>query len=104
MTYHDIDIDPGQVEQFCRANKIVGLALFGSILRDDFGPESDVDVLVEFEKDAAVGFFALSEMEHELTGMFGRRAEIHTYRGLHPLYRDDVLRSATVQYEEAAAV
>jgi uncharacterized protein len=101
MTYHGIEVDPHRVALFCKEHKIVRLALFGSILRDDFGAESDVDVLVEFADDAAVGFFSIVEMERELTDMFGRRAEIHTYRGLHPLYRDDVIRSSTVHYEQA---
>jgi uncharacterized protein len=96
-----IDIPQEKIEAFCRRNRIRWLAFFGSVLRDDFSPESDVDVLVEFEPDAHVGLITLAGMEIELGQMLGRRAEIHTVNGLHPLYRDEVLDLAEVQYELA---
>ena len=69
------------VADFCQRNKIRRLALFGSVLREDFTPESDVDVLVEFEPDARVGYFALGKMETELEDILGRKADIYTYGG-----------------------
>lgn len=96
-----IAIDRDEVEAFCRRNRIRRLALFGSVLRDDFGPESDVDVLVEFERGAHVGLITLAGMELELGRLLGRRVEMHTIKGLNPRFRDDVLGAAEVQYEHA---
>ena len=86
---------------FCRRHQIRRLAFFGSVLRDDFGPNSDVDVLVEFEPQARIGLIALAGLEIELGRLLGRKAELHTAKGLNPLFRDDVLSSAEVQYEQA---
>lgn len=77
-----IHIPKNEVSDFCRKNRIRRLSLFGSVLRDDFGPESDVDVLVEFEEDARVGLITLSGIEIELSGLMGRRTEMHTVKGL----------------------
>ena len=101
MTYHGIKIDDDRIRAFCKANGIVRFALFGSILRDDFTPESDVDVIVEFSSDTRIGLFGIARLERELSDMFGRTSEIHTYNGLHPKYRDEVLCSAEVRYEQA---
>ena len=96
-----IDISGLQIEAFCRRNRIRRLALFGSVLRDDFGPNSDVDVLVEFEPEARVGLITLAGMEIELSRLLGRKAELHTVKGLNPRFRDEVLQAAEVQYEQA---
>ena len=96
-----IDISELQIEAFCRRNRIRRLALFGSVLRDDFGPNSDVDVLVEFEPDARVGLITPAGMEIELSRLLGRKAELHTVKGLNPRFRDEVLQAAEVQYEQA---
>ena len=96
-----ISIPKWQIEAFCRRNHIRRLALFGSVLRDDFGPESDVDVLVEFEPDAHVGFFELFDMEQELSRMLGgRKVEISTPQSLSKYFRDEVLGEAEVQYAQ----
>ena len=95
-----IDIPKEKVAEFCRRNRIRRLRLFGSVLRDDFGPESDVDVLVEFEPGARVGLITLAGMEIELSQVLGRRAEMHTIKGLNPRFRDEVLRTAEEQYEQ----
>lgn len=71
-----IQIEPGQIEAFCRKWKIREFALFGSVLRDDFRPDSDVDVLVEFETDAAHSLFDHVRMESELTLIFGRNVDL----------------------------
>ena len=85
--------------EFCRRNRIRRLSLFGSVLRDDFGPDSDVDVLVEFAPGAGVGLFKLYDLEQELSRLFGgRRAEISTPGSLSRYFRDEVLAEAEVQY------
>ncbi len=94
-----IDIPKEKIAQFCKQNKLRSLALFGSILRDDFTPESDIDVLVEFELEARVGLIGLAGMEIELGNLLGRRVEMHTIKGLNPHFRDEVLNVAEVQYE-----
>lgn len=94
-------ISDDDLRLFCRKHRIARLALFGSVLREDFSPASDVDVLVEFEPGARVGLIGLAGMEIELGALAGRRVEIHTPKGLHPGFRDEVLGVAEVQYEQA---
>ena len=89
------------IAEFCHRRHIRRLAFFGSTLRDDFGPNSDVDVLVEFEQGARVGYITLAGLEIELSEILGRHAELHTVRGLNPRFREEVLKSAEVQYEQA---
>ncbi len=98
MVFHGIDIPESRIADFCRANRIRRLALFGSILREDFGPESDIDVLVEFQPETKVGlrFF---ELENELSRLLGRKVDLHTAGFLGGRFRDKVLREAAVQYE-----
>ena len=96
-----IEIRRDALADFCRRHRIRRLSFFGSVLRDDFGPDSDVDVLVEFESGARVGLIALAGMEIELGGLLGRKVEIHTVKGLNPRFRQEVLEAAEVQYEQA---
>lgn len=100
MTYHDIDIAPDRIDEFCQRNRIRRLALFGSILREDFRPDSDVDVLVEFEPDTRLGlkFFSI---ERELSQLFGRRVDLNTSQDLSRYFRDEVLREAQNLYVAA---
>jgi predicted nucleotidyltransferase len=88
------------IEAFCRRHRIRRLALFGSILRDDFGAESDVDVLVEFEPGATpgFGFFGLQE---ELSNILGRNVDLNTPQCLSRYFVDEVLREARVLYDAA---
>jgi predicted nucleotidyltransferase len=74
--YPRIDIDREKLETFCQKWKITELSLFGSVLRDDFGPDSDVDVLVTFAPDAKWSLFDIVRAERELSQILGRRAEI----------------------------
>jgi len=92
-----IEIPAKRVSEFCRRHHIRSLALFGSVLRDDFGPGSDVDVIVEFESGHAPGldFFA---MQDELSEIFGRTVDLNTPGFLSRLFRDRVLADAEVQY------
>ena len=100
MTRHGIEISPAKLAEFCRRHHIRRLAFFGSILRDDFRPESDIDVLVEFEPGHTPGlaFFA---MQRQLSDLLGRRVDLNTPQCLSVYYRDEVLAEAEVQYVAA---
>lgn len=94
-------IPPAQLRDFCRRHHVVSLYFFGSVLGGDFGPASDVDVLVEFAEDHLPGFFSLGAMEDELSQMLeGRRVDLVTKAALHPLIRERVLAQAQVQYAQ----
>jgi len=95
----NISIPKDKIEDFCLRNHIVKLSLFGSVLRDDFTPGSDVDVLVEFEPTARVGFFELYDIEQELSSLLGgRKIDINTPQGLSKYFRDKVMTTAEAQY------
>ena len=96
-----IDIPKEKIAEFCRRNRIRRLALFGSVLRGDFRPDSDVDVLVEFEPGARVGMLRLAGMEIELSGLLGRKVDLNTPGFLCDYFRDQVLAEAEVQYDAA---
>lgn len=94
-----VKISQEKLAVFCRKNHIRKLSLFGSVLRDDFGPSSDVDVLVEFDADKVPSFFNLFDMEEELSKLFeGRKVDIRTPKDLSRYFRARVLASAVVQY------
>lgn len=95
-----IEIPTERVKRFCRERGIRRLALFGSVLRDDFQPESDVDVLIEFQPGVRVGlrFF---EIERELSQLFGRKVDLNTPGFLSKDFRDRVLREAKTIYDAA---
>ena len=86
-----IHIPQAKLTAFCRRNKVKSLELFGSVLRADFRPDSDVDVLVEFEPGARIGFVALGRMQRELTALFERPVDLVPKDGLKPAIRRDVL-------------
>lgn len=92
-------INKDKLSDFCKSHHIRRLAFFGSALRDDFGPESDVDVLVDFMPGHTPGFFRLFEMEEELSGLFGgRKVDMRTPEDLSRYFRDEVIATAEVQY------
>jgi len=94
-----IFVNKEKIEAFCRENRIRRLALFGSVLRDDFGPDSDVDVLVEFEPGSVPGFFGLARMERQLSLLFnGRKVDLRTPEELSRYFRKEVQEEAEVQY------
>jgi predicted nucleotidyltransferase len=101
MTQPRIDIPRERIETFCRRHGVKRLALFGSVLRDDFGPDSDIDVLVEFNPDARVGLLGLATMELELEQILGRRIDLNTPNSLSRYFRDQVLAEAEVQFDAA---
>ncbi len=90
------------LKEFCQRHRVLSLALFGSVLRDDFSPQSDVDVLVQFEPDAGVGLFELFDMEDELSKYFdGHKVEINTPNSLSRFFRDEIMKDAEVLYVKA---
>jgi predicted nucleotidyltransferase len=93
-----ITVPREQIADFCRRNHIRWLALFGSVLRDDFKPDSDVDVLVEFEPAARVTMFTLSRLQRELESIFARPVDFVLKDGLKRRIRASVLASAQVIY------
>lgn len=93
-----IDIPKDKVAEFCRQHHIRKLALFGSVLREDFRPSSDVDVLVEFERGFPVGLIRLARIERELSGLLGHTVDLNTEGFLSPYFRDEVLKEAEVHY------
>jgi hypothetical protein len=95
-----IEIDKDALAEFCLRHRIRKLSLFGSALRDDFGPDSDVDVLVEFDPGARVGLIALAGMENELSDLLGRKVDLNTPGCLSHYFRDEVLREAEVVHEQ----
>lgn len=95
-----IEIDKDMLADFCRRHRIRKMAFFGSVLRDDFGPESDLDVLVEFEPGTRVGLIRLAGMENELSDLLGRKVDLNTPGCLSPYFRDEALREAEVVHEQ----
>ena len=87
-----------KITEFCRKNRVKSLAVFGSVLRADFRSDSDIDVLVEFELDAKVGFLAMGRMQRELTAIFQRQVDLVPRDGLKPVIREAILTSAEVLY------
>jgi uncharacterized protein len=91
-------VDQEEIAAFCRKHHIKKLAFFGSILTERFGPESDVDVLVEFEPEHIPGLIRLSGMERELTEILGRKADMRTPNDLSRYFREKVVQEAVTQY------
>ena len=98
MVKSKISIPPDQLPDFCRRNHIQRLSFFGSVLREDFRPDSDVDVLVEFDPEAQIGFMALSRIQRELSALLQRPVDLVPKDGLKPKIRESVLASSEVVY------
>lgn len=102
MVSRNIDIPMDRIEEFCRRWKIREFSLFGSVLREDFGPDSDVDVLVSFEPDAEWDLFHLVDMRDELMALFGRDVDLVEKEGLrNPFRRRTILDTRKVIYHAA---
>ncbi len=93
-----IAVDHEQIERFCREHHIRRLAFFGSVLREDFRDDSDVDVLVEFEAGYKLGLFELIRMQQKFSGLIGREADFRTPEDLGRYMRDRVIAESEVQY------
>ena len=90
-----------ELAALCQAHGIRRLSIFGSALREDFGPESDVDVLVEFIQDRTPGLLGMASLEKELSTLFrGRKADLRTPEDLSRYFRQDVLKAAEVRYAQ----
>ena len=95
----DLYIPKEQIASFCREHHIRRLAIFGSPLRSDFRPDSDIDVLVEFEPDHIPGLFGLARMEQELSALFGgKKVDLRTPEDPTRYFRQSVLEEAVVRY------
>ena len=96
-----ISVSKTALAAFCQEHGIKRLAIFGSALRENFGPESDIDVLVEFEPDRIPGLLGVASIELELSELFtGRKVDLRTLEDLSPYFRQDVLATAEVQYDQ----
>ncbi|MBI2411986.1 MAG: nucleotidyltransferase family protein [Deltaproteobacteria bacterium] len=95
-----INIPHEKVVEFCRRNHIQKLSFFGSVLRGDFGPDSDVDILVEFLPGMGPGLIGLSHMELELSEILGRKVDLRTPNELSKYFREEIVSSALVEYAE----
>jgi len=93
-----IEIPDETLQRFCERYKIRRMALFGSALRDDFRPDSDVDLLVVFEPSARVTFMTLGSMKRELSNLFNRSVDIVPQAGLKPAIREEVIASSKELY------
>jgi len=98
MTRHGIEIPSDRIAEFCRQNHIRRLALFGSILREDFRPDSDVDILAEFEPGRTPGLLRMAGLEIELAQMLGHPVDLRTPAELSRYFRDEVVRTSEPQY------
>ena len=96
-----ITVSADVIADFCRRHHVRKLSLFGSVLRDDFRPESDVDVLVEFGPEDVPDFFDLIEMKEELMELLGHKVDLKTPNSLSPCFRDRVLREALLLHDAA---
>ena len=101
MSQARISIPKDRIAEFCVRNRVRRLSLFGSVLRKDFGPDSDVDILVEFEPGARMGLIRLAGLEIELGKIVGRKVDLNTLGFLSKYYRDQILTEADVQYDAA---
>jgi len=91
-------IPKDEIADFCQRHHIRKLAIFGSALRDDFRPDSDVDVLVDFQVELEPGFMGLARMERELSEILGWQTDLRTPEDLSRYFRDEVIAGAEVQY------
>ena len=93
-----LTIDPSTLARFCATHHIRRLSLFGSQLKGTAGPDSDIDLLVEFDPEHIPGLFGVAGMEIELSELLGRKVDLRTAGDLSRYFRDDVVRTAEVQY------
>ncbi len=98
VAYHGVEIPMGTIAELCRRYGVRELAIFGSAVRDDFRPDSDIDLLVEFQPEVRIGLITLSRFQHELADLLARKVDLVPKDGLKPLIRDHVLAEARVLY------
>jgi predicted nucleotidyltransferase len=99
MKIHNIDLPEGKIAEFCRKWKVIELALFGSVLRDDFRPDSDIDILITFQPDAPWSLYDLFDIRQELHQMLGREIDLVEKDALrNPFRKREILRNHKVVY------
>ena len=96
-----IEIPYEQISEFCQRWRVRKMSLFGSVIRDDFTPESDVDVLVEFQPGPTPGLNFFGDMPNELSQILSRKVDLNTAQDLSPYFRQEVLDEAEVIYDQA---
>jgi hypothetical protein len=96
-----VELPEQRIRELCQRQRIRKLALFGSVLRDDFTPSSDVDILIEFEPDERVGFVRLTAIQDELSELAGRQVDLITQGMLSPYFRDEVMAESETIYVAA---
>jgi len=101
MIPQHISVTDEMLREFCERHRIHRLALFGSVLRDDFTPDSDIDVIAEFEPGEPVGFIRLGTVEAELSDLLGQSVDLNLQDSLDPAFRDRVLSEAETLYDAA---
>ena len=101
MRTANITIPDEALRAFCEKHHICTLKLFGSALRDDFTPESDIDLLVEFEPEVRMGLFGFHDVEAELSELLGRKVDLNTADSLSKYFREEVLAEAETLYVTA---
>lgn len=94
-----IAFSKSKIKTFCQKYHVKKFSFFGSVLTDRFGPESDIDVLVEFDPNAHPTYLLLVDMEDDLTQLFGRRTDVRTPNEISKYYRNQVLSEAKPVYE-----
>jgi hypothetical protein len=99
MLLHAIELPRDEIVAFCRRHRVRRLSLFGSVLRDDFRRDSDLDVLIEFEPGAGAGLIRLAGMEIELGELVGRKVDLNTPGNFRPPLRDSIIVQSEVVYE-----
>ena len=98
MVNPSVKISEKKIKDFCQRYQVRRMALFGSVLRNDFRPDSDIDVLVLFDSSAHVTFITLGKMRRELSGIFQRPVDLVPQDGLKPAIRENILSSAQEVY------
>ena len=93
-----IEVNKDKIAAFCQKHHLTKLAFFGSVLTEEFGPDSDVDVLFEYDQNYPLTLFEVARMERELGDLLGRRVDMRTPEDLSRYFRDEVVRNAVVQY------
>ena len=88
-----------KLDEFCKTNKIKKLSLFGSYLNNSYGPDSDIDLLVEFEENTYYGLLDVARIERELSEIIGIKADLRTSEELSRYFRDKIVKEAQVKYE-----
>lgn len=101
MNYNGVEIPEKAIAEFCRKYHVRRLSLYGSILRDDFRSDSDIDVLVEFEPGRVPGLLRMAGLEIELSAILGRKSDVRTPAELSRHFRERVLEEAQEQYVAA---